>query len=572
MPWMWNLYTREFMPQRDLKKYPMWFMNFGHSYPAWTPLFGWMWNYALAHGLIYGINETWIPTIRGSEVRNIDGCALAAALRMSDEAEIKEREKHFRKFILEEYAPNGDKLYTACENELKGMSKKFRTFDYEKATQYELYKIFREGIRYLYREWETHFYLIYPLYEAYWRCTEIAAEYGGVREFSPTWHKIIRGYDNDLFKEDKALWGLRTRAIELKIDDVFKSNPASEVVPALKKTPAGKKWLEEDLHDFMLVKGYGWRSPRMMEFIVPSWWEDPTPAIAHIQQYVAMSGDAKAPFPLDTIRPRLVKEREELTRELINKVKAAKYPDMEWFLATLNVSQRSSSFSESHDVEWEQGCHTTFRYLTRKIGERLVKFGTISVPDDMYFYIPDELELFIAYPDSYEVKDLVEERRKVWTAQKEYRSRPGLISSKPLTPEDINKHQASAHDAIVSKVVAGEQATPRPETGAICFGNCGSPAGTTEGKVRLVITDADIFKVQPGEIVVCPGMASGWTPILPLVKGMVTNGGGSLSHACIHCREYDIPLVSNTRDGTMVIKDGEKVRIDATEGLIFRMK
>ncbi len=67
-------------------------------------------------------------------------------------------------------------------------------------------------------------------------------------------------------------------------------------------------------------------------------------------------------------------------------------------------------------------------------------------------------------------------------------------------------------------------------------------------------------------------MSSGWTPILPLVKGIVTNGGGSLSHACIHCREYDIPLVSNTRDGTMVIKDGEKIRIDATEGLIFRVK
>jgi phosphohistidine swiveling domain-containing protein len=60
--------------------------------------------------------------------------------------------------------------------------------------------------------------------------------------------------------------------------------------------------------------------------------------------------------------------------------------------------------------------------------------------------------------------------------------------------------------------------------------------------------------------------------MLPLAKGIVTNGGGSLSHACIHCREYDIPLVSNTRDGTMVIKDGEKIKVDATEGLIFRVK
>jgi phosphohistidine swiveling domain-containing protein len=571
MPWTWNLYVREFMPQRDLKKYPMWFLNFGHSYPAWTPLFGWAWNYPLAHGLIYGVNETWVPTIRGSEVRNIDGCALAAALRISDEAEIAEREKNFKKFILEEYAPKWDKLYTGLEDEIKGLSQKFRTYDYEKANQYELYKIFREAVQYLYRSWEGHFYMIFPLYNAYWDCTLIAEEYAGVKEFSPTWHKIIRGYDNHLFVQDKALWRLRTRALELKIADIFTKNAASEVIPALKKTKAGKEWVERDLHNFLFVKGYGWRSPRMMEFIVPSWWEDPTPAIAHIQQYLSLSKDINEPFKLDNIRPRLIKEREALTRELIDKVKAAGYRDMDWFLALLSVSQRSSSYSETHDVAWEQGCHTSFRYCMRKIGERLVKFGTIESPDDMFFFIPDELELFIAYPDSYDVKDLVEERKKTWTAQREYRTRSPLVSAGPLTPEDINKHQANVHDAIVSKVVAGEYAPPRPETGAICFGNCGSPAGTTEGRAHLLLTDADVFKVQPGDVLVCPSMSSGWTPVLPMAKAIVTNGGGSLSHACIHGREYDIPTVSNTRDATLVIKEGEKIRVDATEGLIFRV-
>jgi pyruvate,water dikinase len=571
MSWTWNLYVREYMPQRDLKKYPLWFMNFGHSYPAWTPLFGWHWNYALAHGLIYGINETWVPTIRGSEVRNIEGCALATAMRISDEAEIKEREKKFKKYILEEYAPNWDKLYKGMEDEINGLSKKFRTFDYEKATQYELYKIFREAVQYLYRSWEGHFYMMFPMYTAYWYCDEIAAEYGDVQEFSPTWHKIIRGYDNALFAQDKALWGLRARALELKIADIFTKNAASEVIPALKKTEAGKEWVEKDLNDFLVVKGCGWRSPRMMEFIVPSWWEDPTPAINHIQQYLALSKDIKAPFLLDTIRPRLVKEREELTRELIDKVKAAGYPDMEWFRAILSVSQRTSAYSETHDVAWEQGCLTTFRYLVRQIGKRLVKFGTIESPDDMFFFIPDELELFINYPDSYDVKDLAEERKKTWTAQKEYRSRPPIFTSGPLTPEDINKHQISTHDAIVSKVVAGAEAARRPETGAICFGNCGSPAGTAEGRAHLVLTNEDAFAVQLGDILVCPSMSSGWTPVLPMAKGIVTNGGGSLSHACIHGREYDIPVVSNTRDATMVIKEGEKIRVDATEGLVFRV-
>jgi len=569
---MWNLHTREFWPQRDLKKYPLWFVNLAHSYPAWTPLYSWMWCYPLAHGLVYGINESSIPTIRGSETRSIDGCALASSLRISDEAEIAERQKNFKKFVTETYAPKAEKLYQDMEDELIGLCDKIRTFDYKNARQYDLYKLFRGAVQMLYREWETHFQLMYPVYEAYWHCNEIALEYAGIKEFSPEWHRIIRGYDNDLFVQDKALWGLRTRAIELKIDDVFTQNPADKVIPALKKTAAGKEWLEKDLNDFLIVKGYGWRSPRMMEFIIPSWWEDPSPAIAHIQQYLALSKDINAPFPLDGIRPKLVKEREQLTRELIDKVKAGGYKDMDWFLATLSMAQRSSAFSESHDVAWEQGCHTTFRYCVRKIGEKLVKFGTIEDPDDMFFFIPEELELLIVYPDSYEVKDIVAERRTTWIAQKEYRSRPHIITDGPLTPEDINKHIASAHDAIVAKVVAGDAPIPRPETGAILFGNCGSPAGTVEGRAHLVVTNEDVFATQPGDIIVCPGMSSGWTPILPLVKGIVTNGGGSLSHAGIHCREYDIPLVSNTGNGTLVIQEGDKIKVDADQGLVFKVK
>jgi pyruvate,water dikinase len=572
MPWMWNLFTREFWPQRDLKKYPLWFVNLGHSYPAWTPLFNWMWCYPLAHGLVYGINESSIPTIRGSETRNIDGCALASSLRISDEAEIAERQKGFRKFIMETYAPQGDKLYKDMESDLIKRCNRLRTFDYDNANQYQKYQLFREAVQLLYREWETHFYLMYPVYEAYWNCSEMAAQYAGIAEFSPDWHRIIRGYDNDLFVQDKALWGLRTRALQLKIADVFTKNAAADVVPALKKTAAGKEWLEQDLNDFMLGKGYGWRSPRMMEFIVPSWWEDPTTAIGHIQQYLALSKDINAPFPLDRIRPRLVKEREKMTRELIDRVKSSGFKDMEWFMATLNVAQKSSAFSESHDLAWEQGCHTTFRYCVRKIGESLVKFGTIEDPDDMFLFIPEELELFIIFPDSYEIKDIVADRKKTWTAQKEYKSRSHIITRGTLTPDDINRHIASAHDAIVAKVVAGEAPAQRPETGAILFGNCGSPAGTVEGRAHLVVTNEDVLSTQPGDIIVVPGMSSGWTPILPLAKGMVTSGGGSLSHACIHCREYDIPLVSNTGNGTLVIQEGEKIRVDADEGLVFRIK
>jgi phosphohistidine swiveling domain-containing protein len=155
-------------------------------------------------------------------------------------------------------------------------------------------------------------------------------------------------------------------------------------------------------------------------------------------------------------------------------------------------------------------------------------------------------------------------------AQKEYRSRPAIISARQLTPEEINKHQVAVHDPIITKISTGEYAPPRPETGAICFGNCGSPSGVAEGKARMVVHEPDVYQVQPGDIMVCPAMSSDWTPVLPLLKGLVTNGGGALGHACVVGREYDIPVVSQTNNATLVINDGERIRVDADQELVFR--
>jgi phosphoenolpyruvate synthase/pyruvate phosphate dikinase len=110
----------------------------------------------------------------------------------------------------------------------------------------------------------------------------------------------------------------------------------------------------------------------------------------------------------------------------------------------------------------------------------------------------------------------------------------------------------------------------RPETGAILFGNCGN-AGVAEGTARLPIKEGDVGSVRPGEILVCPATYGSWSPIYPLLKGVVTDGGGSVSHACIVGREYNIPVVANTGTATYTLKTGDKIRLKADEGLVFRI-
>jgi len=54
--------------------------------------------------------------------------------------------------------------------------------------------------------------------------------------------------------------------------------------------------------------------------------------------------------------------------------------------------------------------------------------------------------------------------------------------------------------------------------------------------------------------------------LLPLLGGIVTDAGGLLSHAAIVSREYGIPGVVGTRQGTSLIPDGARVRVDGIAG------
>ena len=571
MAWMWRLHTREFYPQRDLKKYPVMFLNKSHSYPPFSPLFMWCWIFNEAHGVYYGCNETFTPGTRGHIMLDIDGCALENGLPIPDKKEIEQRKKQNREWILKIFAPKWEQLWTQHKDELEGYYKKEQAFDFSNATVYDLYKLFNETMWVNRRMWEWHFYFMYGQFGAYWEFEDMCKDYVGIVETDSLWHDLIRGYDNYLFRMDRTMWDLRNRAIELKVEDIIQKTPAEETVEALKETEAGKRWLDEHYHDFMFVKGYGWRQPRMMEFINPLWWEDPAPLFKWLKQYLIFEGGADMMFPVDNIRPELEEKRKDAEQEVLRKAKANGYPDMEYFELMMRLTQRTSFYSEAHDWIDEIQCHAVNRYVFRKIGERLMQFGTFDDPDDIFFFVPDELGMFIAFPENYEVGDIAKERRQQWIQQTEYETRPPIESANPdLKPEDTLPYVLGPRDPVVTKITVGPFVQPRPDTGAIVFGNCGN-VGIAEGIARRVIHTADIYSVKPGEILICPATHGSWSSVWPLVKAVVTDGGGSVSHACIVGREYDVPVVSNTGDGTYKIKTGDRVRVDSKEGLVFKL-
>jgi phosphohistidine swiveling domain-containing protein len=83
------------------------------------------------------------------------------------------------------------------------------------------------------------------------------------------------------------------------------------------------------------------------------------------------------------------------------------------------------------------------------------------------------------------------------------------------------------------------------------------------------MTADELHTIEPGEILVAPGTSAAWTVAFSLIKGLITDGGGALSHPVIMAREYGIPCVAGCVEGTQKIRTGQKVRIDGNLGVVY---
>ena len=108
----------------------------------------------------------------------------------------------------------------------------------------------------------------------------------------------------------------------------------------------------------------------------------------------------------------------------------------------------------------------------------------------------------------------------------------------------------------------------REELKADLYGAAGAP-GFVEGIARVILSFDQLSQIQPGEILVAPGTSASWTVVFSVIKGLVTDGGGALSHPVIMAREFGIPCVSGCVEGTRKIKTGQKIRVDGNRGVVF---
>lgn len=87
--------------------------------------------------------------------------------------------------------------------------------------------------------------------------------------------------------------------------------------------------------------------------------------------------------------------------------------------------------------------------------------------------------------------------------------------------------------------------------------------------MRVIRDVSESDKLRLGDVLVAPYTNPAWTPLFQRAVAVVVDRGAAGSHAAIVAREYGIPAVMGTVDGTHQLADGQPVRVDGDRGLVF---
>ena len=90
--------------------------------------------------------------------------------------------------------------------------------------------------------------------------------------------------------------------------------------------------------------------------------------------------------------------------------------------------------------------------------------------------------------------------------------------------------------------------------------------GIAVGKVCLINSPKEFYKMKKGDILVCHLTDPEWTPLFKLASAVVADTGSALSHAAIVAREYNIPAVLGVGFATTKFKDGDIIQVDGNTG------
>jgi phosphohistidine swiveling domain-containing protein len=505
-------------------------------------------------GAQLGAEIVGVPPTRGSVNRLAGTHVYIGTIDVDTEWQIQARAARFGSYvgpILRDF----DRYWAQRAGELQSAYDHLDGLDVAGMDRGQLWTAVKDGYAFHRRAWFIHFEVMYVLTANYLAFYQLAEEIGLEGSLVSA---FLSGRQTFYSKTDEELWRLTARARELEVTGPLLHADPADMRGQVEALPHGKTWWNE--FDGFL-RTYGWRTEETCRIDTPSWIEDPSPALYAIGSFLAKPTE----FDFHAARQQAVAERDE---QIEAARRAINGPDLQRFNEALASNQAANFawWNEEHNYLIDRRAAIPVRRASLELGARLVDEGRLQQPDDIFFLFKPELFAVMedaggpAWPA---LASMIPDRRAYFEHWRhrgpELPTMLGTIPDQVPDPIMIEVFGLSGHFLDTLKADAG---------GARELKGFPAAKGVVDGTARVITSVGDLHKVQPGDILVCGGTTTEWTPVFGIIKACVCDTGGSLTHAAIVSREYGIPCVVGTATATKTIKTGDRVRVDGRLGTV----
>lgn len=285
---------------------------------------------------------------------------------------------------------------------------------------------------------------------------------------------------------------------------------------------------------------YGMRCAGEIDITRPRWSENPTALVPIILSHVVNLAPGAADRRFERGKQEAMRKEAQLLDRLRDLLDGTEKVE-----ETKRMIDRLRTFVGYREYPKYSMISRYFVYkkaLLRE-AERLLRAGVITDVKDIFYLTFQELHEVVRTEDADGA--LIRERKEEFER------------CRSLTPPRVLTSDGEA--------INGEYRRSDLPDGALI----GLPvsAGVIEGRARVIL-DMAAAEVDPGDILITTFTDPSWTPLFVAISGLVTEIGGLMTHGAVIAREYGLPAVVGVANATQLVRDGQRIRVNGTDGVV----
>lgn len=352
------------------------------------------------------------------------------------------------------------------------------------------------------------------------------------------------------------LWKLSRMILrEQELRQLFTSQPGDAIVKAIRAPNAGMVLSEFSRAFDEYLEKWGFRCSGELMLTVPSFQENPGALVDILKTYLDVEGES----PVEVLN-RQKTIREELTRDVLAQIAGNR---------SYSLLQRQGRKSLlKRFLHWTQGAislrerarlkqallYSRLRRIALRLGECLTENQLLEQTDDIFYLTCQEIDELASSRAMFAhgTRDLIILRR---------REHARLGAMEP--PDSFLMEEGTYLDEDVYTGKAGS--TPDESNQGLLEGipACG---GKIQGRATVLRDISEADQLNAGDILITTQTDPGWGHIFFLIKGLIIERGGMLSHGAILAREFGIPAIVGVRNATSRIPQHATVFLDGDRG------